>query len=149
MKTQAELLFHEYKKMRKVDLTLDQFTYILNLYPSLIVCMADGTLDPAEWEGVARLAKGLVIEYGEGLDSDGKEKLEQSFRMEFRYLLDNIDKWQKKFLNALKNHIQDSKSDKELIMESMYLFANSSDNGIGSEEQKVIDMLTERLALQH
>lgn len=148
MKTQAEQLFDEYRKTRKVDLTLEQFTYILNLYPSLIVCMSDGNLDPEEWEGVERLAKGLVIEYGEGLDAEGRAKMEQSFRTEFRYLLDNIDKWQKKFLNTLKNHIKDSRTDKELVMESMYLFANSS-AGISAEEQTTIDMLTDRLALNH
>lgn len=148
MKTHTEQLFEEYKKVRHVDLTLDQFTYLLNLYPSLLVCMSDGVLDQQEWEGVMRLAKGLALEYGDGLNSEGLDKLEQSFRMEFRYLIDNIDKWQKKFLNALKNHIQDSKTDKELVLETMYLFANASD-GISSVEQETIEMLTERLSLQH
>lgn len=148
MKTHAEQLFAEYKKVRRVELTLEQFTYILNLYPSLIVCMSDGVLDQEEWEGVIRLSKGLAMEYGYGLDNDEMEKLEQSFRTEFRYLLDNIEKWQKKFLNTLKNHIQDSKTDKELVLETMYLFANASD-GISKIEQETIEMLTDRLSLQH
>ena len=62
MKTQVEQLLDEYKKVRNIDLTLDQFTYILNLYPSLIVCMCDGVLDKGEWDGVLRLAKGLAME---------------------------------------------------------------------------------------
>lgn len=148
MKTHTEQLFEEYKKVRPVELTLEQFTYLMNLYPSLIVCMSDGVLDQEEWDGVIRLAKGLALEYGEGLDNEALEKLEQSFRTEFRYLLDHIDKWQKKFLNALKNHIQDSKTDKELVLESMYLFANAAD-GISKVEQETIRMLTDRLSLQH
>lgn len=148
MKTHTEQLFDEYKKIRHVDLTIDQFVYLLNLYPSLLVCMSDGVLDQKEWEGVMRLAKGLAIEYGDGLSEEDLEKLEQSFRMEFRYLLDNIDKWQKKFLNTLKNHIQDSKIDKELVLESMYLFANAAD-GISKVEQETIEMLTDRLSLNH
>lgn len=148
MKAPAELLFEEYKKVRNVDLTLDQFTYLLNLYPSLVICMCDGVLDKEEWEGVLRLAKGLTIEYGMGLSEQDLEKLEQSFRTEFRYLLDNIEKWQKKFLNALKNHIEQSKYDKEFVLETMYLFANAAD-GISAVEQETIKMLTDRLALDH
>jgi len=148
MKTQVELLLEEYKKVRNVELTIDQFTYILNLYPSLIVCMCDGVLDKEEWEGVLQLAKGLTLEYGDNLSHDDMERLEQSFRTEFRYLLDNIEKWQKKFLNALKNHISGSKYEKEFILESMYLFANAAD-GISAIEQETIEQLSQRLALEH
>ena len=74
--------------------------------------------------------------------------MEQVFKTEFRYLLDNIEKWQKKFLNALKNHIQDSTEDKEFVLESMYLFANAA-NGISFEEEKKIEDLTDRLSLRH
>lgn len=148
MKTQAEQLYEEYQKTRNVDLSLEQFTYILNLYPSLLVCMCDGVLDKEEWDGIMRLAKGLALEYGDHLSDEDMEKMEQSFRTEFRYLLDNIEKWQKKFLNALKNHIQDSRSDKEFVLECMYLFANAAD-GISEVEQSTIDQLSERLSLQY
>ncbi|MFY0607825.1 MAG: hypothetical protein JXR10_13995 [Cyclobacteriaceae bacterium] len=148
MKSQVEQLLDEYKKVRNVNLTLDQFTYILNLYPSLIVCMCDGVLDKEEWEGVVRTAKGLAMEYGDGYSEQEMEDLERSFRTEFRYLLDNIEKYQKKFLNALKNHIQNSQMDKEFVLESMYLFANAAD-GISDIEQETIAILSERLGLEH
>jgi hypothetical protein len=61
-------------------------------------------------------------------------------------LIYNIEKWQKRFLNTLKNHIQDSRLDKEFVLESMYLFANAAD-GISKIEQETIEMLSERLAL--
>ena len=148
MKSQAEQLLEEYQKSRSVNLSLDQFLYMLNLYPSLIVCMCDGVLDKEEWDGVLRLAKGLALEYGDGMNDEEMERLEQSFRTEFRYLLDNIEKWQKKFLNALKNHIGNNKADKEFVLESMYLFANAAD-GISEVEQETIQMLSERLALDY
>ncbi|MEO9474329.1 MAG: hypothetical protein ABJG41_02310 [Cyclobacteriaceae bacterium] len=148
MKPQAELLFDEYKKVRNIDLTLAQFTYLLNLYPSLIVCMSDGVLDKEEWEGVDKLAKGLTLNFSDDLSSEETSRMEQKFRTEFMYLLENIEKWQKKFLNALKSHIQDSKLDKEFVLESMYLFANAAD-GISDVEQEAIDMLADRLALNH
>ena len=141
--SQAEQLFEEYKKTRKTEISLDQFKYILNLYPSLIVCMCDGVLDDGEWEGILQTAKGLAMEYGSGED---QEQLAQAFRTEFRYLIYNIEKWQKRFLNTLKNHIQDSRLDKEFVLESMYLFANAAD-GISKIEQETIEMLSERLAL--
>ncbi len=148
MKTQAEQLLDEYKRTRNVELSIEQFIYILNLYPSLIVCMCDGVLDREEWDGVLRLAKGLALEYGDGMESGDMERLEQSFRTEFRYLLDNIERWQKKFLNALKNHIASNREDKEFILESMYLFANAAD-GISEVEQETIHMLSDRLALEY
>lgn len=147
MKTQVEQLLEEYQKVRNINLSLEQFTYILNLYPSLIVCMCDGVLDKEEWDGIMRTAKGLTIEYTSSKHPEEAEKLEQSFRTEFRYLLDNIDKWQKKFLNALKNHIAGNKFDKEFVLESMYLFANASD-GISAIEQETIEQLSQRLALE-
>jgi len=141
--SQAEQLFEEYKKTRKTNISIDQFKYLLNLYPSLIVCMCDGVLDDGEWEGVVQTAKGLAIGYANAQD---QEQVEQALRTEFRYLLDNIEKWQKKFLNTLKNHIQDSRTDKEFVLESMYLFANAAD-GISAIEQETIEMLSERLGL--
>jgi hypothetical protein len=148
MKSQAELLFEEYKKVRNTDFDLPQFTYLLNLFPSLIVCMCDGVLDKEEWEGVDRLIGSLTMEFGQGQTPQERERLENSFRTEFRYLLDNIEKWQKKFLNALKSHIADNQNDKEFVLESMYLFANAAD-GISEIEQETIEMLSDRLALTH
>lgn len=148
MKSQVELLFQEYKKVRNVDLSVDQFTYLLNLYPSLIVCMSDGVLDKEEWDGVDKLAKGLTLNFADELTAEESAKMEQKFRTEFLYLLENISKWEKKFLNALKNHIQDSKMDKEFVLESMYLFANAAD-GISQVEQDTIDSLAERLSLSY
>lgn len=148
MKSQAEQLFDEYKKVRDIDLTLPQFTYLLNLYPCLIVCMSDGVLDKEEWEGVDKLAKGLTLNFSENLTPVQLVKMEQKFRTEFMYLIENLEKWQKKFLNALKSHISQSKLDKEFVLESMYLFANAAD-GISDVEQQAIDMLSDRLALTY
>jgi outer membrane protein OmpA-like peptidoglycan-associated protein len=148
MKSQVEVLFNEYRKSRKIDLTLDQFSYLLNLYPSLLVCMSDGVLDHEEWEGVISTAQGLAEEFDGIEDGLQKEETAQIFRTEFRYLLENIDRWQKKFLNALKSQLEYNQADKEFVLESMYLFANAAD-GISQEEQNMIDDLTDRLQLVH
>ncbi|MEQ9466136.1 MAG: hypothetical protein RLN88_01920 [Ekhidna sp.] len=148
MKNQHETLLEEYGKVRKSDLSIDQFTYILKIYPSLLVCMSDGKLDPEEWDGVLNISKGLALLYLDQTPNTNAEKVETLFRTEFRYLLENIDKWEKKFLNTLKSYLEEHPDEKEFVFEAMYLFANAAD-GIGHEEQRIIDQLSSRLALEH
>ena len=143
-----ETLLDEYQRTRRVEINKDLFIYILKLYPSLLVCMSDGKLDDEEWDNVMKLARGLAEEYASLIPGVDKDKIAQNFRTEFRYLLENVERWQKKFLNALKGHIEDSRSDKEFILESMYLFANAAD-GISLEEQQAINNLADRLNLEH
>ena len=147
MKQQVDLLFEEYLKIRRIDISIEQFMYLLNLYPSLLVCMSDGVLDKEEWEGILRIADGLADAYVESPDPAEKSKLAQLFRTEFRYLLENIDRWKKKFLNALKSRLEEHNDDKEFVTEAMYLFANASD-GISDIEQSMIEELSERLSLE-
>ncbi len=141
----VQLLYQEYIKTRNVSLTHEQFLYFVNLYPALIVCMSDGKLDDNEWESVLSLVNTLADEFSMG---DNKEELRRIFRTEFRYLLDNVDKWRKKFLNALKDQLSKNGIDKEFVLESMYLFANSAD-GISEIEQNTINELSKRLVLDH
>lgn len=143
-----ESLLQEYQRIRKVDINPDLFVYIVKLYPSLLICMSDGKLDEEEWDSVMKLARGLAEEYSELTPDADKEKIAQNFRAEFRYLLENVERWQKKFLNTLKKYIADNEDDKEFIMESMYLFANAAD-GISAEEQQAINSLADRLSLEH
>ncbi len=148
MKPQEETLLEEYMKTRKSDLSIDQFTYILKIYPSLLVCMSDGKLDKEEWDGVLSISKGLALLYLDQTPSANAEQIEQLFRTEFRYLLENIDKWEKKFLNTLRNYLEQHNDEKEFVQEAMYLFANAAD-GIAHEEQRTIDQLSSRLSLDY
>ncbi|MEM9337514.1 MAG: hypothetical protein AAGA66_02215 [Bacteroidota bacterium] len=148
MKVQQESLFEEYLKTRKSGLTLDQFIYILKIYPALLICMSDGKLDREEWNGILSISKGLALLYLEQMPHASADKIEQLFKMEFRYLLENIDKWELKFLNTLKSYLNDHTDEKEFVSEAMYLFANAAD-GIDHEEQKAIDKLSARLALDY
>lgn len=147
MSDQVDLLYEEYKKTRKINLDREQFSYLTKLYPALLICMSDGVLDEEEWDGIVMATKGLAEEFVRSPEDD-KEMIALSFRTEFRYLLDNIEKWQKKFLNALTDSIKDNQSDKEFVLECMYLFANAAD-GISDEEQAKIDNLAQRLNLEY
>lgn len=148
MASHQESLLQEYHKIRKSNLSIDQFTYILKIYPSLLVCMSDGKLDDAEWHGVINISKGLALLYIDHQPDSKAEEIEVLFRTEFKYLLENIDRWEKKFINALNNYLESHPDEKEFVYEAMYLFANASD-GISHEEQGTIDKLASRLALEH
>lgn len=148
MSSHQDSLFQEYVSVRNTKLTLDQFNYILKIYPSLLVCMSDGKLDKEEWDGVLNISKGLALLYLDQTPHSEAEKIEVLFRTEFRYLLENIDKWEKRFLNTLKSYLEEHKDEKEFVYEAMYLFANAAD-GISHEEQRAIDQLASRLSLEY
>ncbi len=148
MQSQIEILFKEYHKNRNIQLTLEQFIYIASLFPSLLVCMADGKLDKEEWEGIMLITDNLAEDYAAENLAINEEELARTFRVEFRYLIDNLEKWDKKFLNALREHIQENHNEKEFVSETMHLFANISD-GISSSEQNTIDELSKRLSLEY
>ena len=147
MSNQVSMLYAEYTKVRKPRLTEEQFAYLTKIYPALLVCMSDDVLDEEEWDGIVKITYGLAEEFMNS-PTDDKELIAVAFRTEFRYLLDHIDKWRKKFLNALKDSIKDDKMDKEFVLETMYLFANIS-GGISAEEQSEIDALSHRLELEY
>lgn len=149
MNEQTEKLFLEYKKTRSANISIEEFEYILTLFPSLMICMCDGKLDPEEWEAVLQLADGMAEEfYNDQADQKDKQSMAMNFRTEFRYLLENLAKWEKRFLNVLKDHIKNNRSSKEFVLESMYLFANAAD-GISEIEQETIDELSKRLHLEY
>lgn len=148
MTNQHELLLEEYHKARRSDINIDQFIYLLKIYPSLLICMADGKLDKEEWDGVLNISKGLALLYLDQTPNASAEKVESFFRTEFRYLLENLDKWERKFLNTLKSYLEQHPDEKEFVQEAMYLFANAAD-GISHDEQRSIDQLSNRLSLDH
>ncbi|MEM7296698.1 MAG: hypothetical protein AAF391_00360 [Bacteroidota bacterium] len=110
--------------------------------------MSDGKLDKEEWDGVLNISKGLALLYIDQQPNTSAENIETLFRTEFKYLLENIDKWEKKFLNTLKNYLDSHGDEKEFVYEAMYLFANAAD-GISHDEQRKIDELASRLSLEY
>lgn len=147
MNEQLHQLYIEYIKSRKIRIPEEQFIYLAKLYPALLVCMSDGVLDKEEWDGIIMATRGLSAEFAKSPEDD-RDMIAMSFRTEIRYLLDNVDKWNKRFLNALHDAIKDNKLDQEFILETMYLFANITD-GISDEEQEAINRLAHRLEIDH
>ncbi len=143
----VQTLYEDYLKNRSIKLSYEEFLYILTMFPSLLVCMSDGKLDKEEWVGINSIASGLAEEFAAtDLNNRDKEQLRAMLNSEFRYLLDNLDRWEKKYLSALKSYLDENNSEREFILESMYLFANAAD-GISGVEQEAINKLSKRLEL--
>lgn len=131
-----------------MDINAELFGYILKMYPSLIVCNGDGQISDENWNNFMRMAQGLADEYAYEIEGADKERITQIFRTEFRYLLENSERWQKKFLNALRHHIDNNLNEKDFVQETMYLIANATD-GLSVHSRKVIADLSKRLNLDH
>jgi tellurite resistance protein len=146
--SKIDKLYKEYTQERFINLNKEQFVYILNLFPALRVVMSDGIVDQDEWVTVKRLAKILGDEFAsEDLGQEKEENLMLIYRAEFRFLVRNLDRWQEKFLAALKDYFDENESSKEFVVETMYLFASASD-GVSEEENEVIEYLTKELGLE-
>lgn len=138
-------LQQEYERNRPAKLTQDQFVYLVQMFPALLVSMSDGVLDKEEWEAVLKTAENLGRNLSDGSTAD-IHALTDVYKTEFRYLLDNYERWKKKFINALQEYLRETPSAKDLVLESMYLFANTA-AGISKVEQDMIDELSNRLDL--
>jgi hypothetical protein len=141
-------LFEDYVKERYLTLNKEQFIYLVNLFPALLVGLSDGILDREEWVTVKKLAKILGSEFAtEDLGEEKEENLTLIYKSEFKYLLKHRDQWENKFLVALKDYFTKNDSSKDFVLETMYLFAGASD-GISPEEDQIIDKLSEFLGLE-
>jgi len=146
--SKIDKLFKEYTKERFLKLNREQFVYIVNLFPAFRVAMSDGIIDQEEWVTVKRLAKILGDEFAsDDLGEEKEENLMLIYRSEFRHLIKNLDKWQDKFLAALKDYFSENATSREFVVETMYLFASASD-GVSEEENEVIEYLTKQLRLE-
>jgi tellurite resistance protein len=144
-----EELYLEYSRVRNIDINKEQFIYILNLFPALLVVLSDGMVDGEEWKTVKKLATILGKEFATtDLGMEKEENLTLIYKSEFKYLLKNREIWETKFLETLKNYFTKNQSSKEFVLETMFLFANAS-NGISLEEDKMIDNLTKELGLEN
>lgn len=141
-------LYQEYINHRKVELNKEQFLWIVNMFPALLVVLSDGIVDSEEWSEVKKLSSKLGKEFAsEDLGVQKEENLAMIYRTEFQFLLKNRDKWEIKFLNALKDYFTENKESKAFVLESMFLFAKAS-GGVSTAEADTIEFLTKVLLIE-
>lgn len=145
MKSAIENLFEEYQNKHNSCVNLTEFEMLLKLFPSVMVCMSDGKLNPGEKEGLLQNAYSLTYNFDD-LNEKQQIDLYKRFVSELFYLIDHIDQWKDAFLSVIKLELLEKPDDKEYILESLYLFANI-DDGISIVEQITIDSLVHELQL--
>lgn len=147
-KTKMDDLYTEYTQVRFLDINKEQFIYVAHLLPSCLIVMSDGLLDREEWVTLKRLSKILGSEFAtEDLGTDEKEEnLMLIYKAEIRYLLKNRDKWETKFITALRDFLATSSASKDFVRETMDLFA-SKEQDSGDVELQTYKRLKAELNL--
>jgi hypothetical protein len=112
-----------------------------------MVVLSDGIVDSEEWAEVKKLSSKLGKEFSsEDKGANQEVNLTTIYRTEFQFLLKNRDKWEVKFLNALKDYFEENKESKSFVLELMFLFAKAS-GGISTAEADTIEFLTKVLLI--
>ena len=141
-------LYHAYIQKREIPLHKHQFIHLLKIYPSLVVLMSDGIVDKEERLVMNVQASKLGYDHAtEDLGIEKEENLMLIYRSEFRYLIKNRHDWERKFLDALKEYLNNNEKEKSLVKETMQLFASAS-QGTSVEEEFAIGQLKQYLNLE-
>lgn len=121
-------LFKEYTQKRNLDINKEQFIYLVNLLPACLLAMSDGIVDHDEWDTVKSLTKILGEEFAtEDLGTEKEENLMLIYRGEMRYLIKHKEKWQEKFMIALKEYFTENDAATDFIEETLELFVEDMD----------------------
>lgn len=142
-------LYSSYIKERELLLHKDQFIHLLTAYPALVVLMSDGVVDREERLIMNIQASKLGYNFASNdLGQEKEENLMLIYKAEFNFLIKNRHKWECKFLDALKEYLENNAQEKSLVKETMQLFASAS-NGTSKEESQAITSLVEYLSLDN
>jgi hypothetical protein len=143
-----EGLHTAYIKARGIRLTVEQFTFLVEFFPAILVTLSDGFIDQKEKSYLDRLAQNLSHSFQEeGLGVKQISELQVLFKQEFEYLTQNLDTWQESYLNALQHHLEQYPENKEAIRDTILLFAQTSQD-INEAETNMVDFLTQKLNLR-
>jgi hypothetical protein len=141
-------LYEEYTEQRKLNITFDQFTFLLTSYPALLIVSTDGKVDIKEWNYLKKRSDDLAeLLLPKETDPELISDLKNMLLDEFKYLLMNFDTWERKFMKTLKNYLQEKPELKRSILESIYLFASVSE-GICEKEEVMIEHLRKELDIE-
>lgn len=140
-------LFEEYKKVSGSKLTGEQFNTLVMFFPALLVIASDGVIDQEEWIYVKYLSKFMADTYKKVSTEQELAQLNQAYYHELEFLIDGLEEWEGRFIDALGKHLTQFPDQKDTVVETLHLFAEASD-GESDEEVEKIEELTEKLKLE-
>lgn len=140
-------LYVFYQAQRKTSLSYEQFRALAMFFPTLLLIYSDGVIDTQEIIYIHKLSSSLSNIFRDELGTPASLKhLEETFRKELSFLLDNMQAWQDAFLSSLGKHLQTYPEEKTLIANAVEIFAVAARKN-KSEEQLMLAHIRERLAL--
>jgi len=126
--SKIDLLYQEYSEIRFLDINKEQFVYLVNLMPVCLLAMSDGIMDKEEWATVKSLTKILGEEFASAdLGDEKEENLMLIYRGEMRYMVKHRDKWETKFISALREYFTVNEGAKDFVEETIELFEDQID----------------------
>ena len=141
-------LYEEYLEYRRLNLSLEQFTFLVTSYPVLLVISTDGIVDDKEWNHLKLRCNDLAdVWLQQVTDPEIIKDFKEMLINEFKYLLMNFDTWERKFMKTLRHHLKENPDLKHSLLESIYLFASVS-NGICEKEEVMIEHLRKELHIE-
>ncbi len=144
---EIEKLYEDYTHKRGLSMSLDQFILFAEFFPAVLVIMSDGMMDEQERIYLDRLNTNLANTFEEdGMSREYINKLKLTFDAEFEYLMTHLELWQEIYLNALHEHLAQHPESKEIILDTLHLFASKSQD-VDDSENEMIHFLTQRLEL--
>lgn len=143
MNTIEELYYH-YRQKRKIDLNIEQFTLLVEFFPSLLVVLSDGVIDSGERLYLNKLVQSIVNIYAlEGFNQKKTDELYKVYSTEFDYIIQNIDDWKRDFIEVLRNHLAINQGQKEMILDTLHLFAETSQDVTEAERGMILRLKRE------
>jgi hypothetical protein len=145
--SEIEKLYEDYSYKRGLNISLDQFMLFAEFFPAVLVILSDGIVDDQERIYLDRLNTNLANIFEEdGLSKEYIYKLKKTFDEEFDYLMTHLKEWKDTYLDALSEHLTHNPESKEIILDTLYLFASKSQD-VDESENQMIQFLTQKLNL--
>lgn len=129
--------YKDYQVNRNTCLSLNQFTSMLMMFPSILVAMADGEFDALEKQNLSESVK-------EAAESNTLIACEMYSELS-HLMRANVDVKEDLLIN-IKNEISNKPEIKSLILDLMTSMAESSE-GISEIEFKTISTLKDKLSI--
>lgn len=140
-------LYEKYIIKRQLNLNKEQFVLFAEFFPALLVLLSDGILDSKEKSYLKKLSYNLSHTFlQDGYGTKKVKELEEIFNAEFEYLTLHIENWKEGYLNALRYHLEAYPESKATILESLRLFAHTSQD-YNESESNMISYLAKELNL--
>jgi|GEM_PF-1439112 len=145
--SEIEKLYEDYSYKRGLNISLDQFMLFAEFFPAVLVILSDGIVDDQERIYLDRLNTNLANIFEEdGLSKEYLYQLKKTFDEEFDYLMTHLKEWKDVYLDALSEHLAQNPESKEIILDTLYLFASKSQD-VDESENQMIQFLTQKLNL--